>query len=201
MDVDIGARLRARRLRLGLSLRELAARVGVSASMLSQLENGRSRASVSTLYSLVTELGISLDALFSLEPHPRHSVRLERTVLRPGDRARIELESGVVWEQLATVDRDVLRLMEVTYPPGARSSSSRRHSRHAGTDCGYLLAGRLTLRLGSETHALEAGDVTLFDATEPHLLENTGSEPARAIWFVYRGEPPSIGTGTTGRKG
>ncbi|WP_028924315.1 helix-turn-helix domain-containing protein [Pseudonocardia acaciae] len=194
MDVDIGSRLRAERQRHGLSLRELAERVGVSASMLSQVETGRSQASVSTLYSLVSELGISLDDLFALGPGraevdfgpvpPRRS----EPVFKAKDRARIELETGVVWERLANVDPDVLQFMQVTYPPGGRSSRSGRYSQHAGLDCGYVLAGRLTLHLGFDTHVLEPGDVTLFDAAEPHLLENTGTEDARAIWFIYRGE-------------
>src|SRR5437879_1148370 len=60
----LGDRLRAARQRKGLSLRELASRVGVSASLLSQLENGKSQASVTTLHALVTALDITLDQLF-----------------------------------------------------------------------------------------------------------------------------------------
>ena len=62
MEAAAGDRLRRRRQELGLSLRELGSRVGVSASMLSQVENGRCRASVATLYRLVNELGLTLDA-------------------------------------------------------------------------------------------------------------------------------------------
>jgi transcriptional regulator with XRE-family HTH domain/quercetin dioxygenase-like cupin family protein len=71
MDVEVGARIRAERKRQGLSLRELADRVGVSASMLSQVETGRSRTSVTTLYALVNVLGMSLDDLFAIASgHP-----------------------------------------------------------------------------------------------------------------------------------
>src|SRR5919106_1636311 len=61
---DIGTRLREERDRVGISQRELARRIGVSASMISQIESGQSKPSVSTLYGIVTELGVSVDEIF-----------------------------------------------------------------------------------------------------------------------------------------
>ncbi len=61
---DIGTRIREERERVGISQRELARRIGLSASMISQLESGQSKPSVSTLYAIVTELGVSLDDVF-----------------------------------------------------------------------------------------------------------------------------------------
>src|SRR4249919_3617763 len=63
-EPDIGARLREERTRRGLSLRKLASILGLSPSALSQIETGRSRPSVSTLYAIVNELEISFDELF-----------------------------------------------------------------------------------------------------------------------------------------
>ena len=48
-----------------ISQRELARRIGLSASMISQIESGQSKPSVSTLYAIVTELGVSVDDIFS----------------------------------------------------------------------------------------------------------------------------------------
>src|SRR5436309_13635375 len=61
---DVGRRIRAHREESQLSLRELARRLNISPSALSQIETGKSRPSVSTLYAIVSELGISLDELF-----------------------------------------------------------------------------------------------------------------------------------------
>jgi transcriptional regulator with XRE-family HTH domain len=61
---DIGTRLREERERVGISQRELARRIGLSASMISQIESGQSKPSVSTLYAVVTELGVSVDDVF-----------------------------------------------------------------------------------------------------------------------------------------
>src|SRR4051812_37472932 len=62
---EVGIRLRRARVDRGLSLREVARRLDISASALSQIETGKSRASVRTLYALTTELGLSLDQLFA----------------------------------------------------------------------------------------------------------------------------------------
>ena len=61
---DIGTRLREERERVQISQRELARRIGLSASLISQIESGQSKPSVSTLYSIVTELGVSVDDVF-----------------------------------------------------------------------------------------------------------------------------------------
>ncbi len=67
---QIGDGLRGRRRELGLSLRDLADRLGVSPSLISQIERGRANPSVSTLYSIVAELDISLDELLFNERRP-----------------------------------------------------------------------------------------------------------------------------------
>src|SRR6187455_109895 len=60
---QIGARLRVERTRRGLSQRKLAQLVGVSPSLISQMESGKVQPSVATLFSIVTELGLSIDQL------------------------------------------------------------------------------------------------------------------------------------------
>src|SRR5918995_4998039 len=64
---NLGGRLRQARLQANLSLREVARQLGVSASFVSQLENGKSQPSVATLYSLAQVLGVSIDRLFEAE--------------------------------------------------------------------------------------------------------------------------------------
>src|SRR5919204_837038 len=68
---EVGQELRVHREARGLSLRELARRLSISPSALSQIETGKSRPSVSTLYSIVSELGISLDELFGGDQRTR----------------------------------------------------------------------------------------------------------------------------------
>jgi len=64
----VGSRVRAERQRQRIGLRELARRVGVSASLISQVELGRASPSVATLYAIVNQLGLSLDELLLEQP-------------------------------------------------------------------------------------------------------------------------------------
>ena len=148
---DIGARLREERRRRGISQRDLARRVGLSASLISQIETGRSKPSVSTLYAIVTELGISLDRLFHPHPEaagPRPAAgEAAGPVVRPGERAALELESGVRWERLTADDEDV-DFLYVVYDVGGSSSSDAALMRHQGREYGYLISGRLGVQIG-----------------------------------------------------
>jgi transcriptional regulator with XRE-family HTH domain len=199
----VGSLIRRERQRQGLSLRELARRVGVSASMLSQVETDRTRPSVSTIYAIATELGISIDALLSDsdgaatggQAAGRAAARrgpaglpgldeLACQLVRPEDRRKLELESGVTWELLSDLLPHLVDFMFVTYEPGGRSSSSGKLMRHTGTEFAYLLRGKLKIQVGFDEYVLQPGDALAFDSSEPHLLVNEGAEPAEGIWFV-----------------
>lgn len=202
MNVNVGSLVRRERERRGLSLRELARRVGVSASMLSQVETGRTRPSVSTIYAIAAELGVSIDALVSGDGPDAESAALDvgpgrddlaaalpeaiptSHLVRPEDRRKLELESGVTWELLSDLLPHLVDFMLVTYEPGGRSSSSGKLTRHSGTEFAFMLRGTLNIQVGFETFVLKAGDSMAFDSSEPHLLINEGTEPAVGLWFV-----------------
>jgi len=100
----IGPRLRAARGARGLSLRSLADRLGVSASLISQVETGRATPSVNTLYAIASELGVSLDELlfadarFPGEPGPAAAEGGDGSVIEaaPGDAATRPAEDAGV---------------------------------------------------------------------------------------------------------
>jgi transcriptional regulator with XRE-family HTH domain len=207
MNVNVGGLIRRERQRQGLSLRELARRVGVSASMLSQVETDRTRPSVSTIYAIATELGISIDALLSdadtdsaaegmavpaaagvaESAGSRRGPSLGELgcqLVRPENRRKLALESGVTWELLSDLLPHLVDFMYVSYEPGGRSSSSGKLMRHTGTEFAYLLRGKLKIQVGFDEYVLQAGDALAFDSSEPHLLVNEGAEPAEGIWFV-----------------
>jgi len=188
-DAYIGARLREERERRGVSLRKLAPRLGISLSALSQIETGRSRPSVSTLYAIVNELGLSFDELFARdgarrEPKPRVD---QQVVQRAGDRKMIELESGVRWERLNPSGEREVDFLEVEYSVGGASSSGDSFARHAGREYGVVTSGSLKVTVGEEDYVLSPGDSICFDSMAPHRLETIGDQPARAIWLVIGG--------------
>jgi transcriptional regulator with XRE-family HTH domain len=192
---DIGSRLREERDRLGISQRELARRIGLSASMISQIESGQSKPSVSTLYGIVTELGVSVDDIFggangsgagsakdgAADPAPATD---HGPMVRMEDRHVIDLDSGVRWERLTSHEHENVDFLHVVYGVGGSSASDERMMRHPGREYGVVLEGRLGVRLGFEEYELGSGDSIAFDSTQPHRLWNLGDVPVSGIWFV-----------------
>ncbi|SDU80457.1 cupin domain-containing protein [Jiangella alkaliphila] len=206
----IGERIRQERLRKGVSARALAREIGVSASLISQIETEKSQPSVSTLYAITTALGISVEDIFAQVPaEPAASVSAPASapasapetisalqalgaarrrigpVVRAAEREVLTLDSGVTWELLGQVPDVHTDFLRITYQPGGSSSSSAGLlMRHSGTEYGHVLSGELVLTLGFDEHHLAAGDSVSFDSTTPHSYRNDGAEPAVGIWFV-----------------
>lgn len=186
----IGERLREARVRSGISQRELARRLTLSPSLISQLENGTSKPSVGTLYSIVTELGVSLDSVIRSDdhgdpPHSDHDADMTPSPLvRPSDRPAIELDSGVRWEELTADTEQGIDFLEAIYEVGGASTPDESLMRHHGREYGYIVEGVLGIQIGFTEYELEPGDAIAFDSTRPHRLFNKGDVPVRAIWFV-----------------
>src|SRR5580765_8580363 len=131
---ELGPRLRAIRLRQGVGLRELARRLDLSPSSISQIETGKIRPSVRTLYALASEFGVTVDeVLFNDGPPmvrgtstsargsspaaPEPGLAVQRSVERPA----IALNSGVKWERLMSWADEDVEFIEATYVPGGAS--------------------------------------------------------------------------------
>lgn len=200
---ELGPRLRAIRLRQGIGLRELARRLDLSPSSISQIETGKIRPSVRTLYALASEFGVTVDEVLFNEPPPSRGGAAPSTpgssravpepglaVQRAAERPAIALNSGVKWERLMFWADEDVEFLEATYLPGGASSPDDSFVRHNGHEFGTVLSGSLRVVVGFDEFVLEAGDSITFPSSTPHRLSNDGTEPVRAIWVVRgrRGE-------------
>jgi transcriptional regulator with XRE-family HTH domain len=185
----VGSRLRRERERRGISLRELARRVGVSPSLVSQIELDRVNPSVSTLYALVTELGLTMGEVFGDVAQPTPRIVPERhddesLAATPGTRSILNLASGVRWERLTPHSEPDVEFLYVVYPVGAESCSEDALVRHGGREYGYVSSGTLGVRVGFDEYELGPGASIAFDSSSPHRLWTIGDEPVHAIWVV-----------------
>jgi transcriptional regulator with XRE-family HTH domain len=196
----LGPRLRAAREERGLSVRELARRIGCSASLISQIERGVSVPSVGVLYSLATELGSSSDYLLfgsaAAGPGPdavpdavSDGGASRPIVQRGGGRKIIDLASGVRWERLTPQSDARADFLEVIYSPGGHSTDERRPLRHEGREYGLVISGTLQANVGFESYELGPGDSIAFDSSTPHEYLNKTGDYVRAIWVVVHAEP------------
>ena len=184
MHEEARARLRKARHNAGLTLRELAGQIGVSTSLLSQIERGSSEPSVASLYALTTALGISLDEVLSAGGSDPDLRLDEGPVVRQGTRARLEMTDGVVWEQLTRGEDPIGDALLVSYSPGSKSASDGALMTHTGREYAYVIEGDLTLHYRFETIVMHAGDSLAFDSFNPHLYSNDGTTVAKVVFFV-----------------
>ena len=208
-ETGLGPRLRLAREQRRLSVRELARRIGCSASLVSQIERGVSVPSVGVLYSLATELDTSLDhLLFGAEPRrppaaapgpdaPGTGVPgtgalgtgAPGIVQRAVGRNIIDLASGVRWERLTPGADAMTDFLEVIYSPGGHSTDERRPLRHDGHEYGLVISGTLQANVGFESYELGPGDSIAFDSATPHEYLNKTGEPVHAVWVVVHSAP------------
>jgi transcriptional regulator with XRE-family HTH domain len=188
----LGARIRSAREARGVSLREFARGIGVSPSLISQIERGRVRPSVGTLYAISNELELTFDDLFSTSEQPDvlAGATLGRSepaigpVQRGHDRKRIRLAGGVQWERLTPGHDEELEFLHVIYEVGASSCPEDALIRHPGREYAYVLSGRLGVRVGFEEYELGPGDSLSFSAQIPHRLWTIGDQPVAAVWAI-----------------
>lgn len=174
----IGEKVRALRLRKKLGLVELARHTGLSPSMLSKLERGRTYPTLATLLRIALVFGVGLDHFFSqAEPVRKLGVvrRAERRRFpdRPGRRA-----AAWTFECLdfAATERRMNAYWAEFHGPGPAAPHE-----HAGEEFLYVLRGRLAVLFDGEEHVLDAGDAIYFDATQPHAYRRVGTATCQAV--------------------
>jgi len=197
--LEIGQRLAEHRGRRGVKVSALARQIGVSPSLISQIERGQSRPSVSTLFALAEALEVPVDAFFRDAPVEAPALqrpavtedrpaapgqRHDRYVVRRAERPGIDIEGGVRWERLTPTPLDEVEFMELIYAPGAESNAALY--RHPGFEMVLVLSGRLAIHVGFERYDLEAGDSMAFPSTLPHRYLNPGDETAHAVTAILR---------------
>lgn len=183
MSVSVGQNVRREREQAGLSVRELARRLGVSASFLSQFELGQSQAAVSTLFAIASELNVSLDDLLGHSVVPARN-RRDSESDPPTVPEYLAFQTGVRWHRLAELDGEQVDFLLTEYEPGADSAPADQPQRHRGNDYGYVLEGTLTIMIDGRRRRVRQGNAIAMRGDVPHRLLNETDKLVRAIWFV-----------------
>lgn len=160
IDRRIADAVRAARRERQLTTRQLAGLAGISQPTLSNIENGRVRASVATLYQLAEALGVPPARFLS-----------DGAGTRDG---HDETGRGARLRALPAPAEARLEAYEVSVPAG---HAEERSFQHAGEDVIYVISGRGELAVGEQILPLSAGDVVWIDATSPHRFSAATTEP------------------------
>jgi transcriptional regulator with XRE-family HTH domain len=178
---DLGARLRARRLELGLTLLDVARAAGLTKSFLSQVERGRNSPSIATLRSIAQALAVPMFYFFQGETTEEIVVRRDERRILSSPR------SGFDYELLTPDVRRSLEMLIINIEPGRSTGTTGRP--HEGEECALVLYGRVRAEVGGAVHDLSEGDSIYVDATQPHRYHNSGPVKATLITAMT---PPSF---------
>lgn len=176
---DIGAKLRRLRLRKKIALVDLGKHTGLSASMLSQLENGKLIPTLPTLARIAMVFDVGLEHFFG-----KTSKRVF-SIVRANERLRLPKDSdspapGYSFEILALGSMERNMSAYLAEFPKHDPPEAREHSQE-GAEFLFVLEGSLAIHYQAEEHVLGAGDSMYFDGSEPHSYSGLSESPARAI--------------------
>lgn len=183
VEPPVGERIRALRDAMGLSLRDLASRCGVSAPMLSQVERGETSPTIAVAAKIAAGLDLSLSQLLRLDEQ-RHVVvvRAGQGRLREDAGHRVEEMTPPLPGQRADVSHHLLE-------PGATTGGAGTPPMHepGSRETIVVIEGRLSLIVEGTRHELERGDSVTFDSDLPHHFENSSDERTELIAVIAAG--------------
>ncbi len=180
--IDIGARIKGLRLKLGLTQEELGARTELSKGFISQLERNLTSPSIATLADILEALGTDLASFFAA------GEANEKVNFTPDDmfeKTDDELGSSILW-LVPNAQKNALEPILVTIAPGG---ATLEDDPHEGEEFGYVLSGSVVLIIGARKLKLHKGDSFCFKPTETHYLVNGAKREAKVIWVST---PPSF---------
>ncbi len=174
--MDVGARLKFFRKKIGVSQRELAKRVGVTNSTISMIEKNNVSPSVTSLQKILSGLSISLVEFFN---SCEADVYLPQLVYRNEDLKDISSSQvrRLLYGQYSP-NRQMDFVVE-SFPAGAEESY--KEGEITKDKAGLLLEGQLVLMIADQVHVLNAGDGFYFNSTEAHFIRNESDSSARLL--------------------
>jgi len=181
LEVAIGREVRGLRRKLDMTVAELARQAGLSAGMLSKIENGMTSPSLDTLKALSAALQVPVTAFFKRFEEERdatfvkagHGLNIERRGTRAGHQYQLlghSLRRALAVEPYLitlTADSDVFPLFQ-----------------HEGIEFIYMLEGEVGYRHGHRTYLLAPGDSLFFDADVPHGPDELRQLPIRFLSVI-----------------
>lgn len=181
LESAIGTEVRRLRKSLDLTVAELGAAAGFSASMLSKIENGTISPSLATLKSLAVTLNVPISRLFS-----ESEERRDCSFVKAGCGVRIERRGTKAGHQYDLLGQSMTG--EVIVEPYLitlkQDAAPYTHFRHAGVELIYMLSGKVRYRHSDQSYVMEAGDTICFDAAARHGPEELIEAPMQYLSII-----------------
>lgn len=169
---SLGARLRARRKALGLTMQKVADEAGLTIGFISQIERGLASPSLSSLAAVSRVLDMDTSQLFAQPPSPG-------AMTTAGMRPVYGIDpANMTYERISSsFPGNVLRAVLIHEAPGHRSEPIR----HEGEELFYILHGALTVEIEGQRQVLKPGDSIHFASTRVHSSWNHTDQPTTIL--------------------
>lgn len=181
---NIGERIKKSRNDKGLSLRDLATKVELSASFLSQIEQGKASPSIENLKKIATSLDVRVSYLIEDEDDVNNT-----ELMRRNERKYIESRDSNTMIALLTSSNMDKTMEPILYEIGPYGESGRSFYNHNGEEFIFILEGKLDIYIDNVVHNLSEGDSLYFKSTQNHRFKNNTDKTTKAIWVV---NPPTF---------
>lgn len=181
LEVGIGAEVRRLRKSLDLTVSELGAAAGFSASMLSKVENGTISPSLATLKSLAGALNVPISSLFFVSEERR-----DCSFVKAGSGVRIERRGTKAGHQYDLLGQSMTGeiIVEPYLITLKEDAAPYTHFRHAGIELIYMLSGKVRYRHADQNYLMEPGDTLCFDAAARHGPEELIQAPMQYLSII-----------------
>jgi transcriptional regulator with XRE-family HTH domain len=181
IEEEIGAQVRRFRRSMDLTVAQLGMNAGISAGMLSKIENGTISPSLSTLCALAKALNVSMSSLFA-----ESEERRDCSFVKAGQGVRIErrgTKAGHLYDLLGHSLAGEIGV-EPFLITLKRDAQAYTNFRHAGVEFIYMLSGKVRYRHADGTYLLEPGDALFFDAAARHGPEELIEAPMQYLSII-----------------
>ncbi len=183
--VDVGREIKALRKAKRWTLERLAEEAQCSVGLLSQVERGKSSASIKTVQKISAALGVNIGWFLPASDAPPDE-ELGFIVRRNAIR-HLSYGPGIKDALLTPSMSGKLEVLESTFAPGA--GSGEEPYTHDGEEAGVVLSGQFALWIDGRTFYLDAGDCFHFESVKPHKYWNPGDQETVIIWVIT---PPTF---------
>lgn len=182
--MNLGEKIKKIRNEKGFSLRDLAGKVDLSASFLSQIEQGKASPSIENLKKIANCLDVRVSYLIEDE-----EVKKDTVLIRRHERDSIEsIDSNTKISLLTSTDIDK-QMEPIFYEIGPRGESGRDSFSHPGEEFVFVLQGQLEIDINEKNYILDEGDSLYFKSTQKHKFVNPTDRMTRVLWVVT---PPTF---------
>ncbi len=181
LEVAIGRQVHEYRVKLGMTVTDLARQAGLSAGMLSKIENGATSPSLATLQALSKALNVPVTAFFRKFEEQR-----DATFVKAGQGLAIERRGTRAGHQYHLLGHSIGKslVVEPYLVTLTETSDVFPIFQHAGQEFIYILEGEVQYRHGDKLYPMTAGDSLFFDADAPHGPEELKKLPIRLLSVI-----------------